>query len=71
MHPGYQNPDYLGPAGPVDSELSVLSLRTLEGIPICVFANYSMHYVGGVRAAYPPTIGDTLPTRCRQKVSGV
>jgi len=49
MHPGYQNPDYLGPAGPVDDDLSLLSLRTLTGEPICLLANYSMHYVGGVR----------------------
>jgi hypothetical protein len=47
MHPGYQNPDYLGPAGPVDRQLSLLSLRALDGTPICLLANYSMHYVGG------------------------
>ncbi|MCZ6795649.1 MAG: neutral/alkaline non-lysosomal ceramidase N-terminal domain-containing protein [Planctomycetota bacterium] len=47
MHPGYQNPDYLGPAGPVDSGLSVLSVQSASGRPICVLANYSMHYFGG------------------------
>lgn len=48
MHPGFENADYLGPAGPVDAGLSMLSLRSPSGAPICVLANYSMHYVGGV-----------------------
>lgn len=47
MHPGYQNKDFLGPAGPVDSELALLSFRSLDGKPICLLANFSMHYVGG------------------------
>ena len=48
MHPGHQNVNYLGPAGPVDSQLGLLSLRTVEGEPICLLGNFSMHYVGGV-----------------------
>ncbi|MEJ7639171.1 MAG: hypothetical protein WKF75_14665 [Singulisphaera sp.] len=46
MHPGYQNPDTVGPAGPVDPELSVLSVRGLDDRPIALLANYSMHYFG-------------------------
>ena len=46
MHPGYQNAKYLGPAGPVDSQLSVLSIRAADDRPIAVLANYSMHYFG-------------------------
>jgi putative membrane-bound dehydrogenase-like protein len=46
MHPGYQNPDYIGPAGPVDSGLSLLSVRALDGRPIALLGNYSMHYFG-------------------------
>jgi len=46
MHPGYQNPQYIGPSGPVDNELSVLSVRSLDGKPIGILANYSMHYFG-------------------------
>lgn len=46
MHPGYQNPQYIGPSGPVDNELSVLSVRSLDGKPIGLLANYSMHYFG-------------------------
>ncbi len=46
MHPGHQNPDTVGPAGPVDPELSVLSVQGLDGRPIALLANYSMHYFG-------------------------
>jgi hypothetical protein len=46
MHPGYQNPDYLGPCGPKDPELSVLSVTRPDGSPLALLANYSMHYFG-------------------------
>lgn len=46
MHPGYQSPDVIGPSGPVDPGLTVLSLRTAEGRPLAVLANYSQHYYG-------------------------
>jgi hypothetical protein len=46
MHPGHQNPDFLGPAGPVDPNLSLLSVQSREGAPIVVLVNYSMHYFG-------------------------
>ncbi|MCL2306475.1 MAG: LamG domain-containing protein, partial [Planctomycetaceae bacterium] len=46
MHPGYQNPDYIGPQGPVHSQLSVISLKTRDDKPFAVFTNYPMHYFG-------------------------
>ncbi|MHB8862873.1 MAG: ThuA domain-containing protein [Pirellulaceae bacterium] len=46
MHPGYQNPDFIGPAGPEDPGMSVLSIQSAEGQPLAVLANYSMHYFG-------------------------
>jgi len=47
MHPGYQNPDYIGEAGPVDSGLSLLSIQSAdESRPIGLLTNYSMHYFG-------------------------
>ncbi len=44
MHPGHQNPDVIGPSGPVDPDLSLLSVQTRAGRPLALFANYSMHY---------------------------
>lgn len=46
MHPGYQSPDVIGPSGPVDPALSVVSLKTVGGQPLAVLANYSQHYFG-------------------------
>jgi hypothetical protein len=46
MHPGYQNPDTVGPAGPVDPGLSVLAVQTADNRPVALLANYSMHYFG-------------------------
>jgi hypothetical protein len=48
MNPGYNNPDVLEPAGPVDPQVSVLAVQNRAGRPIAVLANYSLHYVGGV-----------------------
>ena len=36
------------PAGPVDPEIFVLSVRHLDDRPLAVLANYGLHYVGGV-----------------------
>lgn len=47
MHPGYQNPDVTGPAGPIDPELSLLLIQAVDGKPMALFANFSMHYFGG------------------------
>jgi hypothetical protein len=46
MHPGYQNPDFLGPSGPSDPELPILSLRGRDGKPIAVLAAFGNHYFG-------------------------
>jgi len=48
MHPGYQNPNYTSPAGPIDPWLSILSVVSAKDeSPICAMANLSMHYFGG------------------------
>jgi hypothetical protein len=44
MHPGHESPDAVGPSGPVDPGLSVLAVRSPDGRPIALFANYSQHY---------------------------
>ena len=38
------------PAGPIDPQVSFISLQHLDGKPLAVLANYSLHYVGGVPA---------------------
>lgn len=50
MNPGYLNPEMIEPAGPVDPEVPVVVVQTLEGKPIGLLANYSLHYVGGTGA---------------------
>ncbi len=46
MHPGYLSKDVIGPSGPLDPQLSVISLQTKDGKPLGVLANYSQHYFG-------------------------
>lgn len=50
MNPGYRNADVDRPAGPVDPDVTVLSVRTPQGRPLALLGNYSLHYVGGVPA---------------------
>ena len=47
---GFQNPDVVGPAGPVDPDLSILSVQSTSGQPIALLANYSMHFVVGAKS---------------------
>lgn len=58
MHPGYQNPEYVGPAGPVDDQLSLISVQSSNGRPVCLLANYSMHYFGAGSAFSADYFGD-------------
>src|SRR5262249_31242368 len=46
MHPGYQNPNAIEPTGPVDPDVSLLSVQAPDGRPIALLANYGMHYAG-------------------------
>ncbi len=50
MNPPVGSADIVGPAGPVDPEVSVVYLQSLQGSPIALLANYSLHYVGGVKS---------------------
>ena len=72
MHPGYQNPSYTSPAGPVDPWLSVLSVISSEDqSPICVMANLSMHYFGGggFSADYFGEVSRLLKQRSEEKLN--
>jgi hypothetical protein len=53
MHPGYQSPNHVGPAGPADDDVPVLSIQSPDGRPIALLANYSQHYCGA-----PPVSAD-------------
>jgi hypothetical protein len=46
MHPGYESPNHIGPAGPADTSLSLLAVQTPQGKPLAVLANYAFHYFG-------------------------
>lgn len=46
MNPGAGNANLVKPAGPVDPEVYVLSVRTAKGRPLALLGNYSLHYVG-------------------------
>lgn len=48
MNPPFASPNLVRPSGPVDPEVAVLSVRSAEGEPIALLANYALHYVGGV-----------------------
>lgn len=46
MNPGASG--LIRPAGPIDPQVSFVSVQSTDGRPIAVLANYSLHYVGGV-----------------------
>ncbi len=48
MNPPRAHKALVKPAGPTDPEIVFLSVRSIDGRPIALLANYSLHYVGGV-----------------------
>ncbi len=70
MNPG-TSPDVLDrPAGPTDPDITVLSLQDTKRKPLALFANYSLHYVGGspsgmVSADYFGEFARLMPSRLR------
>ena len=52
MHPGYRNPDWQEPSGPMNPEVTVLAVRRPGGSPLALLGSFSIHYVGtGVLSA--------------------
>jgi hypothetical protein len=47
MNPPVGSDNLVEPAGPTDPDEWVISVRTPEGRPLAVLANYALHYVGG------------------------
>jgi hypothetical protein len=70
MNPG-TSPDVLDrPAGPTDPDITVISVQDLKRKPIALFANYSLHYVGGtpqgkISADYFGEFARLMPSRLR------
>ncbi|MGV3755927.1 MAG: neutral/alkaline non-lysosomal ceramidase N-terminal domain-containing protein [Verrucomicrobiota bacterium] len=70
MNPG-TSPDVLErPAGPTDPDIMVLSLQDTKRKPLALFANYALHYVGGmpgaqVSADYFGEFARLMPSRLR------
>jgi hypothetical protein len=48
MNPGFSKDANDRPSGPTDPQISLLAVQNLDGAPIALLANYSLHYVGGV-----------------------
>lgn len=69
MNPGYRNPKVDRPAGPTDPEVSVLAVRSkADRRPIALYANYSLHYVGGnppISADYFSAFADEVAGRLK------
>jgi len=49
MNPPRAHETLVKPAGPIDPQISFLSVQSLAGRPIALLGNYSLHYVGGTR----------------------
>jgi len=70
MNPG-TSPDVLDrPAGPTDPDITVISVQGAKRKPLAIFANYSLHYVGGspqgqVSADYFGEFARLMPSRLR------
>jgi len=69
MIPGFENPDVISPAGPVDSELSIVSVVSKAGgKPIAVLANYANHYFGATPVS--PDYFGLFDQRLAEKIGG-
>jgi hypothetical protein len=49
MNPPRGHATLVKPAGPIDPEISFVSVQSTDGRPLALLANYSLHYVGGVK----------------------
>lgn len=66
-----RSPDVLDrPAGPTDPDITVISIQDARSKPLALFANYSLHYVGGIprgqlSADYFGEFARLMPARLR------
>lgn len=72
MNPG-TSPDVLDrPAGPTDPDITIVSVQDEKRKPLALFANYSLHYVGGmppgqISADYFGEFARLMPSRLSAK----
>lgn len=52
FNPGLNNPNKVEPVGGTDPEVAFFAVQAMDGRPIALLANYSLHYVGGVPAGH-------------------
>ena len=61
-----QRPAYLSPAGVADPDLSFFAVRTADGCPLALWANFSAHYgktiAGAISSDYFGHFSDTIAT---------
>ncbi len=73
MHAGRVWDDVTGEAGPEDPDLSLLSIQALDGRPIAILGNFSMHYFSGekpVSADYFGRFSEGLKKRFAKSSNG-
>jgi neutral ceramidase len=46
MNPGHNNVNAIRPTGPVDPDVTILSVKTRDDRPLALLGNYSTHYAG-------------------------
>ncbi|MDZ4685829.1 MAG: neutral/alkaline non-lysosomal ceramidase N-terminal domain-containing protein, partial [Planctomycetaceae bacterium] len=70
MNPGTSLDVLDRPAGPIDPDITILSVQDARKKPLALFANYSLHYVGGMAGAqisadYFGEFARVMPSRLR------
>ena len=72
MHSGRVWDDVTGESGPEDPDVSLLSLQALDGRPIAVLANFSMHYFGdqALSSDYFGLFSEGLKAKLEAKAGG-
>ena len=70
MNPGTGSDVLDHPAGPTDPDITIISVQDAKRKPIALFANYSLHYVGGtppaqISADYFGEFARLMPSRLR------
>lgn len=72
MNPGYDNPHKLAPVGPIDRNIPILSIQTLDGKPLALLASFSTHYAGApaLSADYFGVVANRLAAALRPEEPG-